>query len=177
MQIFKKIKESPVTASGIFTDANEKGIRFARNGSPTGERYRYIEDAQHTSDRYRKLDGGEYSAENGRYRGARTAFCVNGRMFAAAEDNTQTSYFASDILGSVISSSNNWGKQTAEYSYDAFGKIVYSGDFDYTSSFSGIKQTASGLPAPVSPLSAILENNLMPHQNSTTTVSAITRQL
>ena len=119
---FDVIKQSPTFASGLFTDSTETGIRWDKTGHPTGDRYRFIDDAS--------------SQPTSRYQNERTPFTVNGKITAQASSEG-TRYFTTDILGSVRTASDAGGSQKNQISYDAFGSLIQgtlsgSSDFGYT---------------------------------------------
>ena len=52
---FDVVKESPVYASGGFTDTYNTGIQYTPAGRATGERYRYLDDGA-TGEKYRHIE-------------------------------------------------------------------------------------------------------------------------
>ena len=121
---FDVIKQSPTFQNGQFTDSQNTGIKFGATGRPTGDRYRYLGD-EDTKDgnRYFYLDDGTYKTKNSRYRGERTQFTVNGTL-AAQTTSEGTDYFSTDLLGSIRSVSDGYGKSMSSFTYDAFGSLV-----------------------------------------------------
>lgn len=126
---FDIIKQSSTFENGIFTDSLESGIRYNHNGKPTGDRYRYIdENYVHTEGRYRLLDDDSYSTVSTRYKGSRTFISANGKLAAQTFDNSEINYYGTDLLGSVVETTDAWGTTKRTYSYDAFGNLL-SADF------------------------------------------------
>lgn len=126
---FDVVKQSVTFENGMFSDRFETGIRYNKNGKPTGDRYRYIDESySHSEDRYRRINE-DYSTASGRYKGSRTLVSINGRVAAQNTDDNEVSYFATDILGSVVGVSDAWGACKKSYSYDAFGNLI-AGDLN-----------------------------------------------
>ncbi len=123
---FDVIKQSPTFTNGLFVDSNETGIRINITGKPTGDRYRYLEDTpQQDGNRYFHLDEGNYRNVSSRYKGSRTTLSVNG-IIAGQNADGDISYFTTDLLGSVRSTTDGYGYVDKTYSYDAFGAIINS---------------------------------------------------
>ena len=121
---FDVIKQSPTFANGLFVDSNEIGIRISRTGRPTGDRYRYLEDnVQQDNNRYFHLDEGNYRNVSSRYKGSRTTLTVNGTIAGQNADG-EVSYFTTDLLGTVRTTTDGYGYTDKTYSYDAFGAII-----------------------------------------------------
>ena len=120
---FDIIKQGPTFANGQFTDSGS-GIKFSAAGRPTGDRYRYLGDEdKKDGSRYFYLDEGTYKNVSSRYRGERTTINVNGTL--AAQTTTEgTDYFSTDLLGSIRSTTDVYGAQKSNYTYDAFGSLV-----------------------------------------------------
>ncbi len=120
---FDIIKQGPTFANGQFTDSGS-GIKFSSTGRPTGDRYRYLGDEdKKDGSRYFYLDEGTYKNVSTRYRGERTTINVNGTL--AAQTTTEgTDYFSTDLLGSIRSTTDVYGAQKSNYTYDAFGSLV-----------------------------------------------------
>ena len=121
---FDIIKQRPTFANGQFTDSQNTGIKFDSTGRPTGDRYRYLGDEdKKDGSRYFYLDEGTYKNVSSRYRGERTTINVNGTL--AAQTTTEgTDYFSTDLLGSIRSTTDVYGAQKSNYTYDAFGSLV-----------------------------------------------------
>ena len=130
---FDIIKQGPTFANGQFTDSGS-GIKFSSTGRPTGDRYRYLGDEdKKDGTRYFYLDEGTYKNVSSRYRGERTTINVNGTL--AAQTTTEgTDYFSTDLLGSIRSTTDVYGAQKSNYTYDAFGSLV-QGDITGTTDF------------------------------------------
>ncbi len=120
---FDIIKQGPTFANGQFTDSGS-GIKFSSTGRPTGDRYRYLGDEdKKDGSRYFYLDEGTYKNVSTRYRGERTTINVNGTL--AAQTTTEgTDYFSTDLLGSIRSTTDVYGAQKSNYTYDAFGSLI-----------------------------------------------------
>ncbi len=131
---FDVIKQNPTFENGLFTDSQNTGIRWSNNGKPTGDRYRYIGDAdRQDNNRYIYLDENTYKTTTSRYYGERTQISVNGTL-AVQSTNEGTLYFTTDLFGSVSSVTDNYGYQLGSYTYDAFGTLV-QGDLSGTTDF------------------------------------------
>ena len=121
---FDVIKQSPTFTNGLFVDSNETGIRINITGRPTGDRYRYLEDnVQQDNNRYFYLDEGNYRNVSSRYNGSRTTLSVNG-IIAGQNADGDISYFTTDLLGSVRTTTDGYGYVDKKYTYDAFGAII-----------------------------------------------------
>ena len=117
------VKQGPVYRNGTFTDMYETGIKYLKNGRPTSDRYRYLEDDNTDDKRYFYLDEENYKNVTNRYRETRNQLYVNGSITAQSLDS-ETEYFAKDILGSVRTVSDENGRQKISYSYDIFGSSI-----------------------------------------------------
>ena len=82
---FDVVKESPVYASGGFTDSYNIGIQYEPAGRATGERYRYLDDGQGTSGKYQYIEDNNYQTVSSRYTGERTMLYVNGSPVAGSK--------------------------------------------------------------------------------------------
>ena len=121
---FDVVKQSPTFTNGLFVDSYETGIRINITGKPTGDRYRYLEDTpQQDGNRYFHLDEGNYRNVSSRYKGSRTALIVNGTIAGQNADG-EVSYFTTDLLGTVRTTTDGYGYTDKTYSYDAFGAII-----------------------------------------------------
>ena len=74
---FDVVKESPVYASGGFTDTYNTGIQYPPTRRATGERYRYLDDGQGTSGKYQYIEDNAYQTISSRYAGERTMLYAN----------------------------------------------------------------------------------------------------
>ncbi len=121
---FDVIKQSPTFAGGLFTDTNEKGIRWTGLTQATGERYRYIsQEEAGDGNRYFYLDEEIFKSPENRYLRERSQLIVNGSLAAQTSDEG-IQYFSTDLLGSITCLTDTYGYQLASYSYDAFGSLV-----------------------------------------------------
>ncbi len=133
---FDIIKQSPVMQNGMFTDSGETGIHWTTNGTPDGGRYRYISDENDSDgNRYYSLDDTSYKIVNSRYRGERTVISYKENPVAQFTSDGQE-YFSTDLLGSVICITDDYGTSKGKFTYDAFGARVNvnfpaSEDFGY----------------------------------------------
>ena len=125
---FDVVKESPVYASGGFTDTYNIGIQYEPAGRATGERYRYLDDGQGTSEKYQCIEDNAYQTVSSRYTGERTMLYANGSPVAINRSSGTRGYLGTDILGSTRSVTDNHGVQESYYDYDIFGSPV-AGDF------------------------------------------------
>ena len=132
---FDVIKQSPVFENGLFTDSQNTGIKYGKTGRPTGDRYRYLSDEETTdNNRYTYLEENTYKTPEGRYRGERTLFSVNGTIASQSTYDYGAEYFSTDLLGSVSGVTDSYGAQKNSYCYDAFGSLV-QGELSGTSDF------------------------------------------
>jgi len=122
------VKESPVYASGGFTDTYNIGIQYEPAGRATGERYRYLDDGQGTSGKYQYIEDNAYQTISSRYAGERTMLYANGSLVVINRSSGTRGYLGTDILGSTRSVTDNHGVQESYYDYDIFGSPV-AGDF------------------------------------------------
>ena len=125
---FDVVKESPVYASGGFTDTYNIGIQYEPAGRATGERYRYLDDGQGTSGKYQYIEDNAYQTISSRYAGERTMLYANGSPVAINRSNGTRGYLGTDILGSTRSVTDNHGVQESYYDYDIFGSPI-TGDY------------------------------------------------
>ena len=125
---FDVVKESPVYASGGFTDTYNIGIQYEPAGRATGERYRYLDDGQGTGGKYQYIEDNAYQTVSSRYAGERTMLYANGSPVAINRSSGTRGYLGTDILGSTRSVTDNHGVQESYYDYDIFGSPV-AGDF------------------------------------------------
>lgn len=132
---FDVIKQGPTYSNGLFTDSSDKGIRWERNGRPTGDRYRYLDDdALEDSNRYFYLEDGSYKDSVSRYSGERVMFYVNGEIAAQTTSDYGADYFSTDLLGSVRATTDDYSTVKQTYTYDAFGSLLQgtlNGTLDY----------------------------------------------
>ncbi|MCQ2580032.1 MAG: hypothetical protein MJ159_05005 [Treponemataceae bacterium] len=107
---------------------NQTGA-WRATGKATGERYRYIEDKPQDGANGANADGANASttaAAKTRSRpNAEYVLYSNGEPVAVNADG-DTSYFGTDILGSVRSVTDKYGNVKAQYEYDAFGSPYLS---------------------------------------------------
>ena len=126
---FDVVKESPVYASGGFTDTYNTGIQYSSAGRATGERYRYLDDgATATSGKYQYIEDSAYQTVFSRYSSERTMLYAYGSPVAINRASGTRGYLGTDILGSTRSVTDNHGVQESYYDYDIFGSPV-AGDF------------------------------------------------
>ncbi|GHU10468.1 hypothetical protein FACS1894151_09860 [Spirochaetia bacterium] len=126
---FEVVREGITYAGGTFTTQFETGRLTDLNTGTEGSRYRWIGEAQNDS-RYRYI-GDE--APPTRYTGISVTLYGRGEAVAINRNAStggrgSSAYLGKDILGSVRSSTNEYGIQEDRYEYDAFGK-PYEGDF------------------------------------------------
>ncbi|GHU09270.1 hypothetical protein FACS1894151_06680 [Spirochaetia bacterium] len=126
---FEVVREGITYAGGTFTTQFETGRLTDLNTGTEGSRYRWIGEAQNDS-RYRYI-GDEASPT--RYTGILVTLYGRGEAVAINRNASSggrgsSAYLGKDILGSVRSSTNEYGIQEDRYEYDAFGK-PYEGDF------------------------------------------------
>ncbi|GHU09275.1 hypothetical protein FACS1894151_06700 [Spirochaetia bacterium] len=126
---FEVVREGITHVGGTFTTQFETGRLTDLNTGTEGSRYRWIGEAQNDS-RYRYI-GDE--APTTRYTGISVTLYGRGEAVAINRNAStggrgSSAYLGKDILGSVRSSTNEYGIQEDRYEYDAFGK-PYEGDF------------------------------------------------
>ena len=126
---FDVVKESPVYASGGFTDTYNIGIQYEPAGRATGDRYRYLDDGDTaTSEKYQYIEDNAYQTVSSRYAGERIMLYAHGSPVAVNRSSGTRGYLGTDILGSTRSVTDNHGVQESYYDYDIFGSPV-AGDF------------------------------------------------
>ena len=126
---FDVVKESPVYASGGFTDTYNTGIQYSPAGYATGERYRYLDDGvSATSEKYQYIEDNEYQTVSSRYAGERSMLYAHGAPVAVNRGSGSRGYLGTDIMGSTRSVTDSHGVQESYYDYDVFGSPV-TGDF------------------------------------------------
>ena len=126
---FDVVKESPVYASGGFTDTYNIGIQYSPAGYATGERYRYLDDGvSATSEKYQYIEDNAYQTVSSWYAGERIMLYAHGSPVAVNRSSGTRGYLGTDILGSTRSVTDNHGIQESYYDYDIFGSPV-AGDF------------------------------------------------
>ena len=131
---FDVVKESPVYASGGFTDTYNTGIQHTPAGHATGDRYRYLDDGQGTSEKYQYIEDNAYQTVSSRYAGERTMLYAHGSPVAINRSSGTRGYLGTDILGSTRSVTDNHGVQESYYDYDIFGSPItgnYTTGTDY----------------------------------------------
>ena len=132
---FDVVKESPVYASGGFTDKYNTGIQYSPAGRATGERYRYLDDGfTATTEKYQYIEDNAYQTVSSRYAGERTMLYANGSPVAINRSSGTRGYLGTDILGSTRSVTDNHGVQESYYDYDIFGSPItgnYTTGSDY----------------------------------------------
>ena len=124
---FDVVKESPVYASGGFTDTYNTGIQYPPTRRATGERYRYLDDGT-TGEKYRHIEDNEYETVSSRYAGERAMLYAHGAPVAVNRGSGSRGYLGTDIMGSTRSVTDSHGVQESYYDYDVFGSPV-TGDF------------------------------------------------
>ncbi len=132
---FDVIKQGPTYSNGLFTDSNDTSIRWEKNGRPTGDRYRYLEDETYEDgNRYFYMEEGSIKNSVSRYSGERIMFNVNGAIAAQTTADYGADYFSTDLLGSVRTATDDYSSVKQTYSYDAFGSLLQgslAGPTDY----------------------------------------------
>lgn len=129
---FDIIKESTVFANGLFTRFGYSGQLYENSGTPNGDRYRFIEDRNDLdTNRYSYINDTPFKISANRYKGERSTISINDTLAAQATDTYGTGYLATDILGTVRASTDQYGSETASCTFDIFGSPI-SGDFSNT---------------------------------------------
>jgi RHS repeat-associated protein len=114
---------------GRFTTLYSTGIQRNTNQGTEGSRYRWVSEGQNET---RTRSTGEYSAVTARYTGISVTLYGNGKAVAITRSASEGSrggpaYLGKEIIGSVKTSTNEYGTLEERYEYDAFGK-PYQGD-------------------------------------------------
>ena len=128
---FEVIREGETFNDGSFTTRYSEGIQRQNNTGTEGSRYRWIsEGAENVRTRSLYEDG--YGAAAGRFTGISVTLYGRGEAVAVSRSSSTGSrggaaYLGKDILGSVRSTTNEYGTLEDRYEYDAFGK-PYKGD-------------------------------------------------
>jgi RHS repeat-associated protein len=128
---FEVIREGETFTDGSFTTRYSEGIQRQYNSGTEGSRYRWIgEGTERVKTRSLYEDG--YGAAPGRFTGISVTLYGRGEAVAVSRSASEGSrggaaYLGKDILGSVRSTTNEYGSLEDRYEYDAFGK-PYQGD-------------------------------------------------
>jgi RHS repeat-associated protein len=126
---FEVIREGETFNDGSFTTRYSEGIQRQNNTGTEGSRYRWIsEGAENIRTRSLYEDG--YGATPGRFTGISVTLYGRGEAIAVSASTGSrggAAYLGKDILGSVRSTTNEYGSLEDRYEYDAFGK-PYKGD-------------------------------------------------
>ena len=129
---FDIIKESTVFANGLFTRFGYSGQLYENSGTPNGDRYRYIEDKNDLdTNRYSYINDTPYKISANRYKGERSTITINDTLAAQATDTYGTGYLATDILGTVRATTDQYGTSTGSCTFDIFGTPI-SGNYSNT---------------------------------------------
>lgn len=129
---FDVIRESVTLNDNSFTSRfGENTVRRNESVTQTG-RYAWIDDSTDQRSVYAD-DADEYSSIYTRYVGECTPLTVYGETVATARSSSKNTrgggvYLGTDILGSMRSTTNEYGNIEERYEYDAFG-TPYQGDF------------------------------------------------
>jgi RHS repeat-associated protein len=117
---FSIIKEGQTFANGMFTTFGDSGFSSDHSFSPTGDRYRYLENDMDTN-RYSYISDNSYKAVSTRYKGERSSITVNGTIAAQATSVYGTGYFATDVQGTIRATTGQYNSSYTQYNYDIFG--------------------------------------------------------
>jgi RHS repeat-associated protein len=124
---FQEIREGETFRDGSLT--TRYGSEGNTNLGTEGSRYRWIgEETSSAETRTRR--GGEYGEVSARWTGTSVTLYGRGEavaVSASAGTRGGAVYLGKDILGSVRSSTNEYGTLEDRYEYDAFG-VPYQGD-------------------------------------------------
>jgi RHS repeat-associated protein len=128
---FEVIREGETFSDGSFTTRYSEGIQWTNNSGTEGSRYRWIGEGTE-SVKTRSLYEDGYGAGPGRFTGTSVTLYGRGEAVAVSRSASTGSrggaaYLGKDILGSVRSTTNEYGSLEDRYEYDAFGK-PYTGD-------------------------------------------------
>lgn len=131
---FDVVEQRPAYSNGLFADNGAGGIQWGKAGRPTGGRYRYLsDDEKNDNTRYFYLDENTYKKSDSRYRGERTLVSINGNVLAQSLGQ-ENQYFATDLLGSISTVTDETGGLFNTCKYDVFGSII-KGDFSEAMDF------------------------------------------
>jgi RHS repeat-associated protein len=132
-QGFEVIREGEVFGDGAFTTKFSTGriSGVTGGGAADGGRYRWIGESAEEG-RYRYINEETGMAAQGRYTGVQVTLYGKGEavgmnLSGSTGGRGGTVYLGKDILGSVRTTSNEYGSLEERYEYDAFGK-PYKGD-------------------------------------------------
>ncbi len=122
------IKESETFLSGAFTtNFTSGGVGYSYSES-SSERYLFVEDTD-GNDGYKNVT--DYKNNSMRFTGEKMVLYAKGSAVGLCYTKSTSEnilYFGTDILGSVRSTSQNYGELESLYEYDAFGN-AYKGSF------------------------------------------------
>jgi RHS repeat-associated protein len=128
---FEVIREGETFSDGSFTTRYSEGIQWTNNSGTEGSRYRWIgEGTENVKTRSLYEDG--YGAGPVRFTGTSVTLYGKGEAVAVSRSASEGSrggpaYLGKDLMGSVRSTTNEYGSLEDRYEYDAFGK-PYKGD-------------------------------------------------
>jgi RHS repeat-associated protein len=127
---FETIRKGVTFRDGRFTTRYSGGIQSGADTGTEGNRYRWVGDVTEGGTRSAEAEG--YTATAGRYTGVSVTLYGRGEAVAVSRSgNSGTrggpAYLGKDILGSVRSTTGEYGSLEDRYEYDAFGK-PYQGD-------------------------------------------------
>jgi RHS repeat-associated protein len=128
---FEVIREGETFSDGSFTTRYSEGIQWTNNSGTEGSRYRWIGEGTE-SVKTRSLYEDGYGAGPGRYTGISVTLYGKGEAVAVSRSASTGSrggpaYLGKDLMGSIRSTTNEYGVLEDRYEYDAFGK-PYKGD-------------------------------------------------
>jgi RHS repeat-associated protein len=131
---FEAVREGAAFRDGTLTARYSSGAPAANGTAEEGTRYRWLGGEEASGVRTQRIDGDAYTAVTARYAGTGAALYGKGEAVAVSRSagaNTRggTAYLGKDVLGSVRSSTSEYGALEERYEYDAFGK-PYKGDFN-----------------------------------------------
>lgn len=126
---FDIIRESVVFNDGSFTSNFSSELSLSTETDAENSRYRWIDE---TTEDNRSRSTGIKDFETAKYRfsGIKIPLYANGESIAMNRSSSEssTAYLGTDLLGSVRSITNEYGRLDERYEYDAFGK-PYKGNF------------------------------------------------
>jgi RHS repeat-associated protein len=126
---FEVVRSGVMFNDGRFTTLYSGGIQWTSNSGTEGSRYRWVSEE---GGEVRTRSTGDSSAVTARYTGISVTLYGKGEAVAVTRSASEGSrggpaYLGKDLLGSVMTATNEYGSLEERYEYDAFGQ-PYTGD-------------------------------------------------
>ncbi|MDR1443262.1 MAG: RHS repeat-associated core domain-containing protein [Treponema sp.] len=128
---FEVVRSGVIFNDGQFTTRYSSGIQWDTNRGTEGSRYRWVSEGEAG---IRTRSTGEGSTTTARYVGISVILYGKGEAVgisrgASVETRGGPVYLGKDVLGSVRTTTGEYGDLEGRYEYDAFG-LLYKGDLN-----------------------------------------------